>query len=357
MLQVVTLPEPGNQIPPNPKGKTVLPVGKLPPELLAHWLAGAPIKDERLVLGPGVGLDCAVIDAGPTLWVLKSDPITFVSDEIGWYAVQVNANDIATTGAIPRWFLMTLLLPEGSTTEALVEQIGQQAFQACQEIDVSVIGGHTEITYGLDRPILVGTLIGEVEHQHLVTPRGARPGDRLLLTKGIPIEATAILAREFPERAGEALSAAELAQARGFLHDPGISILREARLAIEAGQVTAMHDPTEGGLAAALWELAEASQCSLVIDPSAVPIPSLSARLCQAFAIDPLAAIASGALLLTAPPGDARSIRQALVADGIPCAEIGRVDSGPVSVQRLVSRNLEPFPRPDRDEIARIFER
>jgi hydrogenase maturation factor len=173
----------------------------------------------------------------------------------------------------------------------------------------------------------------------------------------VPIEATAILAREFPEQAREALSPAELAQAHGFLHDPGISVLREARLAIEAGQVTAMHDPTDGGLAAALWELAEASQCSLVVDPSMVPIPRISARLCQAFAIDPLAAIASGALLLTAPPGDARSIRQALVADGIPCAEIGRVDVGPVSVQRVARKNLEPFPRPGRDEITRIFER
>lgn len=354
---MVTLPEPRDPKLLIPKGKAVLPVGKLPPELLARWLAGAPVQDERLVLGPGVGLDCAVIDAGPTLWVLKSDPITFASDEIGWYAIQVNANDIATTGATPRWFLMTLLLPEGSTTEDLVEQIGQQVFQACREIDVSVIGGHTEITYGLDRPILVGTLIGEVDRQRLVTPRGARPGDRLLLTKGVPIEATAILAREFPQLAREALSPAELAQACGFLHDPGISVLREARLAMGAGQVTAMHDPTEGGLASALWELAEASQCSLVVDPSAVPIPPLSARLCQAFAIDPLAAIASGALLLTAPSGDARSIRQALVAEGIPCAEIGEVEKGPVSVQREARDGLEPFPRPERDEIARIFER
>jgi len=252
---------------------------------------------------------------------------------------------------------MTLLLPEGSTTEDLVEQIGQQVFQACREIDVSVIGGHTEITYGLDRPILIGTMIGEVDRQRLVTPRGARPGDRLLLTKGVPIEATAILAREFPQQAREALSPAELAQACGFLHDPGISVLREARLAMGAGQVTAMHDPTEGGLASALWELAEASQCSLVVDPSAVPIPPLSARLCRAFSIDPLAAIASGALLLTAPSGDARSIWQALAADGIPCAEIGEVEKGPVSVQREARDGLELFPRPERDAIARIFER
>jgi len=158
---------------------------------------------------------------------------------------------------------------------------------------VTVIGGHTEITAKLDRPILVGTLIGEVDRERLVTPQGAREGDRILLTKGVPIEATAILAREFPDRARRVLSAADLRQARAFLYDPGISVLREARIAQQAGQVTAMHDPTEGGLATALWELAESSGRALTIDRRAVPIPPLAARVCQAFGLDPLNAIAS----------------------------------------------------------------
>ncbi len=150
-------------------------------------------------------------------------------------------------------------------------------------------GGHTEITAGLERPILVGTLIGEVERERLITPRGASPGDRILLTKGVPIEATAILAREFPERLNGVLNPDELQQARDFLHDPGISVLREARLAVQAGRVTAMHDPTEGGVACALWELAEASDRSLVVDPATIPVPALAARVCQAFGLDPLA--------------------------------------------------------------------
>src|SRR3990172_4015146 len=178
----------------------VLPVGKLPVEMLAELLEGAPLHDPRVLLGPGVGLDCAVLDLGATLLVFKSDPITFATEEIGWYAVHVNANDIATTGADPRWFMMTLLLPEGTATMGQVEQIGQQIFQACREIGADVIGGHTEITHGLQRPIVIGTLIGEVARERLVTPQGAAPGNRLLLTKGVPVEATAILAREFPER-------------------------------------------------------------------------------------------------------------------------------------------------------------
>ena len=272
--------------------KEPFPVGKLPIELLQRILAQAPVFDRRVLLGPGIGLDCAVLDLGETLLVLKSDPITFASDTIGWYAVQVNANDIATSGATPRWLLLTTLLPEGRTNEELVEKISQQVFSACRSLEISVIGGHTEITHGLDRPILAGTLIGEVAHNALVTPRGATPGDHILLTKGVPIEATAILAREFPERLRPEMDEAEIQAAAAYLTDPGISVVHEARTACRAGRVTAMHDPTEGGLAGALWELAEACGHSLVFWPEAVQVPPLAGRVCRIFGLDPLATIA-----------------------------------------------------------------
>jgi hydrogenase maturation factor len=333
-----------------------LPVGKLPPELLARILATAPVQDERIILGPGVGMDCAVLDLGSTLLVFKSDPITFATDEIGWYAVQVNVNDIATTGAKPAWFLMTLLLPGESTNAALVEQISQQVFEACKGIEVSVIGGHSEITHGLDRPIVVGTLVGEVAREDLITPRGARPGDRLLLTKGVPIEATSILAREFPDKLHGLLSEEEISQASNYLYEPGISVLKDAQLATQAGSVTAMHDPTEGGLASALWELAEASGMAITFDPGAVLVPYLARRICRAFEIDPLSAIASGALLLTTPPDDAKSICQALEKEDIPCVEIGRVENGKAEVWRTTDAGKVLLERPKRDEIARLFD-
>jgi hydrogenase expression/formation protein HypE len=333
-----------------------LPVGKLPPELLARLLASAPVQDKRILVGPGVGLDCAVLDLGSTLLVFKSDPITFATDEIGWYAVQVNANDIVTTGAVPTWFLMTLLLPDGSTTSELVEQISQQVFEACQSIGVSVIGGHSEITHGLERPIVAGTLVGEVAREDLITPRGARPGDRLLITKGVPVEATSILAREFPHKLQGLLSAEEISRARDYLYNPGISVLKDAYLAIKTGEVTAMHDPTEGGLVSALWELAEACGQAILFDPEAVPIPPLAQRICRAFEIDPLGAIASGALLLSTTPEDAPKICQALEMEGITCAEIGSVESGSVQVWRRTTEGQKLLPRPKRDEIARVFD-
>jgi hydrogenase expression/formation protein HypE len=333
-----------------------LPVGKLPPALLRRILAAAPAEDERLILGPGVGHDCAVIDFGATLLVFKSDPITFATDEIGWYAVQVNVNDIATTGAVPTWFLLTLLLPERSTDAELVEQISQQVFEACREIGVTVIGGHTEITHEIERPIVVGTLVGEVARQDLITPRGARPGNRLLLTKGVPVEATSILAREFPHKLRGLLSEQEIARARDYLYDPGISVLKDARLATQNGVVTAMHDPTEGGLAAALWELAEACGHAIVFEPEAVPIPQLAQRICQAFEIDPLSAIASGALLLTTSAQDVLRIRQALEVEGIPCAEIGHVEKGRPQVWQSTPEGKALLPCPARDAIASVFD-
>jgi hydrogenase maturation factor len=336
---------------------STLPLGKLPPDILAKLLTQAPISDPRLRLGPGIGLDCAVIELGDTCLVLKSDPITFASDEIGWYAVQVNANDIATTGAAPRWFLITALLPEGITTAEGVEDISRQVFDACRSLDISVIGGHTEITYGIERPIIAGTMIGEVPRDRLITPQGASPGDCILLTKGVPIEGTAILAREFPEKLQDICTDDEIQVASDYLYNPGISVVRDARIAIQAGKVTAMHDPTEGGIAAALWELAQACGYSLVIDPLAINIPPLSLKICQAFDIDPLGTIASGALLLTTPPEDAQAICQALQAEGINWVEIGMVEEGASQVMGSTSTGLSPFLRPERDEIARVFER
>ena len=331
----------------------ILPLGKLPPDLLASMLAQAPVNDPRVLVKPGIGLDCAVIDAGDRYLVLKSDPITFATDDIGWYLVQVNSNDIATTGGIPRWLMVTMLLPEGKTTPSLLDKINQQLFEACREKRISLIGGHTEITYGIDRPILSATLIGEVDKDKLITPAGTAPGDKILLTKGVPIEATAILAKEFPERLTATLTPAEIESAQNYLFEPGISVMRDARIATAAGHVTAMHDPTEGGLAGAIWELAEACNLRFEIDPSAVPIPEISAKICDTFGLNPLETIASGALLLTAKSADVDAIIQALAEHEILCVEIGDVQAGEMGVWQTGGTLLN---RPERDELARFYE-
>lgn len=295
------------------------------------------------------------MDLGDRLAVYKSDPITFASDQIGYYLVHVNANDIATAGARPLWLLVTLLLPEKRTSAELPDAIMTQIYDACRDLGIAVIGGHTEITTGLDRPIAMGTLIGEVARGKLITPRGARTGNRVLLTKGVPIEATTLLAREFPARLRGALTSSEITAAQNYLFEPGIGVTHDARTAIGAGCVTAMHDPTEGGIVTALWELAQASGKTLRIDPGEIPVPALARRVCEAFGIDPLCALASGALLLTVPPSDAAAVRKTLANEGIACADIGVVADGREIVERKTPAGYETWPRPAVDGIAKAF--
>ncbi|HEY72961.1 MAG: hydrogenase expression protein [Chloroflexi bacterium] len=353
------------------------PLGKLSAEHLARLLTRHAPSDPRIILGPGVGRDAAVIsfgvpaspEAGRYL-VAKTDPITFASDEIGWYAAHVNANDVACTGAEPRWFLATLLLPESNTDAELVDGIFDQIAGTCCELGAELVGGHTEITHGLDRPIVVGCMLGEVAPERLVRPDGARPGDALLLTKGIAVEGTAIIARERADiLSGSGLAGLNgslLERCRGFLYDPGISVVRDAAVATAAGDVHAMHDPTEGGLATGLWELAEAAGVGLEVDEDAIPIFPETKSLCAQVGMNPLGLIASGALLLAVAPEDAASILTALEKASIAAAQIGRVveqenlqSSAARSRRRVVLRNEAgswPLPRFERDEIARLFD-
>jgi hydrogenase expression/formation protein HypE len=333
----------------------VYPVGKLPAEVLDRVLRRASRPDERLILGPGVGLDCAVIDFGDRALVAKTDPITFATEDIGWYAVHINANDVATTGAAPRWFMAALLLPEQRTDEGLVDDVFEQIGRACEGIGATLIGGHTEITTGLRRPIVVGTMFGEVDRARLITPRGASPGDRLLLTKGIPIEATSLLAREVPGKLS-AVPTDVIERARGLLTDPGVSVLPEATAAAAAGGVSAMHDPTEGGLAGGLWELALAADVGIEVDRQAISIVPEALTICTALDVDPYTAIASGALLMTVRPESASDVMRSVRAAGVEVAEIGVITQGTGVVMREAGI-LKPLRRPERDAVAAVLER
>ncbi len=331
------------------------PLGKLPPDVLLSLLTRNPIRDPRVVLGPRYGEDVAALDLGGAHYLLaKTDPITFATDEIGWYAAHVNANDIATAGGVPAWFMATLLLPEGRTDQALVERIFDQIEAACDQLDVALIGGHSEITYGINRPIVAGTMLGLVDKERFILTGGAQPGDTLILTKGFPVEAIALIARERASDLQDSLSPDLVAHCANYLHSPGISVVRDARIAMSAGRIHAMHDPTEGGLATGLWEMAEASAKRLIVYPAPALLEE-GRLLCEAVHIDPLGAIASGALLLSAHAEDAPAIIAALAAEGISAYEIGYVEEGPPEVID-VSGKPRPLERPVRDEIARLFE-
>jgi hydrogenase expression/formation protein HypE len=332
-----------------------LPVGKLRPELLDRLLGKFAPADPRVVVGPRVGEDAAVLDMGDRYLVATMDPVTFATDEMGWYALCVNANDLAVRGARPLWFLATLLLPEGRTGPDRAERLFTELGEACAELDVALIGGHTEVTAGLPRPIVVGAMLGEVEKDRLVTTAGAREGDVLLLTKGVPLEGAAILAREHgAEALRRGVDADVLRRARGFLRRPGISVLPEARLACGAARVHAMHDPTEGGLATACWELAQAADVGVRVDRERIPVLDEGRVLCEAFGLDPLGTIASGSLLLAADPSDADGVRGVCLDAGIACAAIGTVTRQGLGVALVSGGIARPMPCFPQDEITKV---
>jgi hydrogenase maturation factor len=251
--------------------------------------------------------------------------------------------------------LVTALLPDGSTTPELVERQFRELHEACAARGVSLVGGHTEITLGLDRPILVGTLIGEVAPGRLLKPGGARPGDKLLLTKGIAVEGTALLARELGERLRPILGDALLHRAARLLFAPGISVVRDAALLLDAGGVTALHDPTEGGLAVGVRELADAAGCGATIVREKIPILPETEAVCAELGLDPLGLLASGSLLAAVAPDAARDVIAAGTAAGLPIKLIGEVT--PPERGFVLVEGGKPRPLPDfvSDEVTRVL--
>jgi len=337
------------------RGKNPLRPGKLPTELLAGLLGKYASGAPGLLVGPSVGIDAAVIDFNGELVAAKSDPVTFVSEDAGEYAVHVNANDIAVMGAQPRWFLATVLLPVGAATGKTAGQIFSRISSACAEVGAVLCGGHTEVTPAVVRPVVAGHMLGTFEGRKVITAAGARPGDALVLTKGIAIEAVSVLAREFPERLAKAFSPAFVKKCAGYFRAPGISVVKDARTALESGRVNAMHDPTEGGLSGALYELSEASGCSITVEKELIPVLAESRALCEFFGLDPMGAISSGALLISTPFKEAAKIAARLAAASIGSAIIGRVGAKGRSVKITVDGKTRPLKRFERDELTRIL--
>jgi len=327
-------------------------------DILKRFLERNTILDPQVVVGPKIGEDAAVIDLGKGTnhyWVITSDPITFTTEEIGYYGVVVNLNDIATMGAIPKWFLATLLFPEGSDLK-VIEKVFKQIHNACHRFKISFIGGHTEITPGIKKMILSGHMIGEVKKDKLVTTSGAMPGDLLLLVKGICIEGTSIMAREKEaELLKRGISSSLIRKAKRFIFDPGIDVLRPARIACEVASVHSMHDPTEGGLINGVIEMAWASEKEIEVNLEKVFIYKESRILCEQFGLNPLGVIASGALLLTLSPSDLSPLQKAFRRNSIPFQVIGKVKKGPARVLKSDQKGrkeLKPLPR---DEILKIY--
>ena len=328
--------------------------GKLPNDLLEEFLDGFNFRDPSVLINAGVGEDTAAMDIDQEeVLVIKSDPITFATDAIGNYAVLINANDIATSGAVPRWFLTTLLFPSGVTPSA-VRQVMHELESVCRRWKITLCGGHTEITDAVTRPVVVGMLAGTAKKNRLIHKRNIRTGDSVLLTKAVAVEGTAIIAREFGDRLKAlGMTDVEIEECRQFLSL--ISILNEAQIACDSGGVSAMHDITEGGLATALMELSIAGGHRIRVDVDCIPVFPQTEKVCRLLNINPMGLIGSGSLLICSRKNETETVMNDIRDAGIDIVRIGKVLTSGRGVEAVSKEGPVQWPTFEVDEITRLF--
>ena len=306
-------------------------------------------KRDEVLLGAGVGEACAAVKLSPgEIFVISTDPITGTVKDVGMLAIQITANDLASSGAEPVGVMLTVLLPEEIEEEDIREMM-RQVEEACAHFHIQVMGGHTEVTRAVTQPVISVTGVGKVREDRLVSTAGAKPGQDILVTKWIGIEGTSIIAKEKEKELLERFSQAFVDTAKGF--DQYLSVLPDSRIAVEHG-VSAMHDVTEGGIYGALWEVAEASGIGLEIDLKAIPIRQETIEICEYFELNPYYLISSGCMLMAADQG--HDLVRKLEAAGIPAAVIGKATDG--KARRIWNGGEESYlERPKTDELYKIY--
>jgi len=335
-----------------------LTVGKVPPSVLRKIvLSRLGAADKRVLLGPGIGEDASVIDFGEKALVVHSDPITGSVENVGWLAVNVCTNDIATRGVQPLWILTVILLPE-NFTQTQLKNVTSQIDEAAKQLGVAVVGGHSEVTSGINRPVIITTAIGETVNKKFVQTSGAEIGDSLILTKGVAIEGTAILAHELNSFLRGKLDSAMVRRAKQFIKMT--SVVRDALTAVEVGHdsVHAMHDATEGGVAGGLQEIAWASNVGVVAYEDKMPVHAETQAICKALGLDPLRTISSGTLIISAAFESSEKIVTGLIQNGIQSSIIGKVldKKEGVFITRKNGTKLS-LSRPVKEEIWRALEK
>ncbi len=327
-----------------------LPPGKIPIDILKEVVfKNLGAERREVVLGPSVGIDGAVLDLGDKSLIVSMDPITGAVERIGWLAVNVNANDVATFGVEPAFMFSCMMLPEHAD-ENLVATISAQMNAAAKKLGIAIVGGHCESTPNLANPIVVGCILGLTEKGRYVTAAGAKPGDKLILTKSAGIEGTAILAADREKALKEIMSHSMLQAAKNFYSQ--ISVVKDALTACKTGGVHAMHDPTEGGVAGGIHEMADASNMGVrVIEDTIIVYPE-TAQICSYFQIDPLQLIGSGALVISAEAKSADCIVKNLKREGIQASIIGEFTENPKH-RLLIKKDGETktLPRPLSDHL------
>lgn len=326
--------------------------GKVPNEVLDKIVLSKINKIRKdIILRPGIGEDCAAIDFDSYACILSTDPITGAANDIGQLAVHISCNDIASCGVAPLGLMVTILCPVG-TSEAELGRVMEQLSGTAAGLNVEIIGGHTEVTAAVNKIVISCTCIGKAPKHRVVSTRGAKPGDSVIITKSAGLEGTAIIARDLEHKISDKLSREQLEQAKSFINS--ISVVREGVIAGEFG-VSSMHDITEGGVLGAAWEIAEASGTGITIDRDKIPVEAVTALICESLGLDVLKLISSGCMLITCKQGE--ELCRLLEENNIKATIIGSVTADK-DEKLLISKkegSIKHIESPGADELYKVI--
>ncbi|TCT12174.1 hydrogenase maturation factor [Natranaerovirga pectinivora] len=325
-------------------------VGKISETVLKRSVL-KQIKHRRneILVKPNVGEDCSILKLNEDeLFVVTTDPITGATEDIGSLAIHVTANDLASSGAEPIAVLVTILLPEGASEKTL-KTIMQDIEKTCVELDMEVIGGHTEVTKAVNQPIVSVMGIGKCKKDNMITTSNAKAGQDIVLTKWAGLEGTAIIAKEKEEELLKKYNKEFIESAKRYSDE--LSVIKESKIGVSLG-VTSMHDVTEGGIFGALWELASSANLGFEVELNKIPIKQETIEICEFFNLNPYKLISSGCLLLTIDNGEAlvKELRRAKIEATV----IGTLNTSNNKeiIQEGKRRTLEP---PKSDELYKIY--
>jgi len=335
-------------------------IGKIDLEIFEKFvMENLGKRNKNVIVPPQTGVDASVIDVGNgKVLIIAEDPIFPTPgeplDTFGWYAVHIGASDIAVMGVKPEYMTYSLLMPPDTKDEdfrAIVNSI----HKAAKEMDISIVGGHTGYYPAVNVPIIGGiTVFTIADEDDYVTPKGAKIGDKVIITKGPAIEATGLLATVYEKELIKKLSPQVVEKAKGYLRD--MTVIKDALVAKSCGGVTAMHDATEGGVIGGLFEVANASEVGMIVDEKKIVFPDEIKMVMESLGIDAVKAISEGTLIITASPDKADNIVKKLEKEGIPSSVAGEVT--PKERGRTLIRldgTKEPLKIPEQDPFWPAF--
>jgi len=326
-------------------------VGKLNTNDLHRLINGhTGARRDEVIIRPKIGEDCSVIKFGDEGCILSTDPITGSASEVGKLAVHINCNDIASSGGEIVGVLLTILAPEGTPLEDLMA-IMAQASEEAKKMNVEIVGGHTEVTKAVNQIVVSATAVGKEKLENIVATGSGRVGDKIIITKGIGIEGTGIIAFEKAEELSGVLMPEELKEAQHMMDK--ISVYKEGRIAGAFG-VTSMHDVTEGGIFGALWEGCMASGHGCLIDLNRLPVAPVTRKICMHFEINPYQLISSGSMVITVVPEKSEELMALLEKNDVPCFEIGVLTEKNILFCDETGRERQ-IPEPSSDELYKVI--